>query len=381
MTVSRVMVCFVLAVGCWCSLIYFQKQQTVGRMTTTINSPATSSYMRSRRHQNPPHQTESMTNHFTTPNNLTYIQQRGYNFLTTTSGCRMASWVYTGPPYNPKDAHGNQLYEDCSRIDPQPASKRFHAFDAATTTMTKTTSSAEKGSELVIQPYDTVYVTLTKLNYFVMHVLPHIPSSNIVLITGQMHLVTDVIPDSIVEEIIRSPKILHWFCQNLNVYVNTTKSSYNMLPNPKIGPFPYGLREDSSVETYRKVFLQTLRKEETQRQKHQTFGDTTSSTSTTNSSSSTRKGLAMPMMNDPEPSDNGNEENYFHKIYVGYLSPTNEERRSGVPSSLDQQNGTASSVTTIPSSSVRLPKALYLLELSEYDYVLSPNGDRPECFR
>jgi hypothetical protein len=106
-----------------------------------------------------------------------------------------------------------------------------------------------------------------------------------------------------------NPHVQKWFAQNVDIYLKSHKN------NPKVSPFPYGIREGegTTTEVYRNSFLRNLQTNKTE------------------------------------------------MVYAGYLAQRSD--RSEMP------------------SGEKLPIPLYLQALAHSLYILSPNGDRPECYR
>ena len=142
-------------------------------------------------------------------------------------------------------------------------------------------------------------------------------SSNIVIISGQTHHVPTV-PNAIIGKLLNNTHVMKWFCQNLPVYGGEDTN------HPKISPFPYGLKEKerhgwNSFEDYKHVFFESL----------------TNHTIT----------------------------NKSKFIFAGPLGKTTEERAS------------------IPQTTEELQPRDFFMKMAESKYILSPNGDRPECYR
>jgi hypothetical protein len=179
----------------------------------------------------------------------------------------------------------------------------------------------------LLKPGDTLYVEFTKIPHFVQHTLPRI-TANFVLISGQNHLIpqkpkplTYVWDQDTFDAIINSPRITHWFLMNMNIYAQDPD-------HPKLHPFPYGL--GSSSEKYTK--------------------DTA------------KVGMNPMQAFKEELSIHGIEKN--NSIFAGYFSMrTNKEKRKLVP----QGN--------------KMPPSQHFRRMHESFYVVSPNGDRPDCYR
>lgn len=238
--------------------------------------------------------------YFSDPRNLDATLALGPHFLTTASGCRIARWVY------PTATRRKRLRDCAGLLHPGKVLGKVLGPTTAVTSTTKprranngTGSSEEREMmaptkmtmTVALRPYDTVYVVLNKLEQFVKDVLPGL-DVDIVVLTGQTHYVApSAVPSSAVMRLINHPKVVHWFCQNLDVYfpgyysyrytkddddgedvedveedrgdvgdgsvpVGTAAHAF-WRHHPKVSPFPYGLREvgvahsrnDSSPDT------------------------------------------------------------------------------------------------------------------------------------
>jgi hypothetical protein len=175
---------------------------------------------------------------------------------------------------------------------------------------------------------DTIYVTFMRLKDFVEQVLPLL-SVDVVVISGQIQWIEPSTINTTAHTaslaLVDNVHILHWFCQNLPIYGGAD------LYHPKISPFPYGLKEvahlpkkNAGLAFYKEIFLETLSANNNRTTEEASKGDTF--------------------------------------IYAGYLRP--------LPSR-----------SAIPSSNAHLTPREFYSKLSRATYILSPNGDRPECYR
>lgn len=173
-----------------------------------------------------------------------------------------------------------------------------------------------------LQNNDTVFVPHgAPLEHFIDHFIDDL-SVDIVVISGRTH--NSYIDDQLtynlkINLLLNNPHILCWFCQNVQRYGGGT------LHHPKLFPFPYGLKElyhkgTEIFDAYKKVFYETLE------------------------------------LND------FNAENKSIIVYAGPLGNTNA-MRSNIP------------------RGKKLPPEEYFREMSKSKYILSPDGDRPECYR
>jgi len=166
-----------------------------------------------------------------------------------------------------------------------------------------------------IKDYDTIYVPIVELNNFGDNMLGYL-SNKVVIISGFWQFTNSGATQDTVQRLLDSEYVIHWFCQNLPRYGGENPH------HQKISPFPYGLKERghkgaTALNSYKKVFFQSLNKTATEKKT---------------------------------------------KIYSGYLSRTAPSRKS------------------IPSGKKLEPEAFFR-ETAKSRYILSPNGDRPDCYR
>lgn len=140
---------------------------------------------------------------------------------------------------------------------------------------------------------------------------------NIFIISGQTHIVPKI-ADETLHKLLNHTHVTHWFAHNLPVYGGTNPY------HPKISPFPYGLKETEGngkliFESYKRVFFRSIL--------NKTATDKTTF------------------------------------IYAGPLGKTQPGRRK------------------IKQSSTDLPPEEYFMNMAKSHYILSPNGDRPDCHR
>jgi hypothetical protein len=123
--------------------------------------------------------------------------------LSVYTGCSIATWTYWSRaiPSNKK------LYDDCGFYN---AEKGWKGRDITPETVS------------LLQPGDSIYVELMKLNVFGKRVLPHI-KVDFVLISGQNHLAA-MKPEPIkppywlktFNYLTENPHVTHWFMMNLD---------------------------------------------------------------------------------------------------------------------------------------------------------------------
>ena len=178
----------------------------------------------------------------------------------------------------------------------------------------------------LLQSGDTVYVEIKKISHFVQHTLSKI-QVDIVLISGQNHLVPQkpqkldyVWKQEDFDAIVNNHHVTHWFLMNMDVYAQD--------PNhPKLHPFPYGL------------------------------GSTGGHTPDT-----AEVGMNPMHAFKNELGVTNVEKN--NTIFVGYFSVrTNRAKRSLVP------------------QGEKLHPTLHFQKMHQSNYVVSPDGDRPDCYR
>lgn len=160
---------------------------------------------------------------FSDPSTLPLLTSLGPNFVTTTTGCRRARWVY-------QDNSLEQRWKDCAKdLKQQAFSIKVIPED--------------------LKAYDTIYVPFKNLEKFVDQALDKIRVS-VVIISGGQQIFSP--PAETVERLLHSSYVQKWFCQN------------PVDPHhPKISPFPYGLQdlphkhEESAkkLEMYKHFFL------------------------------------------------------------------------------------------------------------------------------
>jgi hypothetical protein len=175
---------------------------------------------------------------------------------------------------------------------------------------------------------DTIYVTFAQLEEFVREMLPTI-TVDVVVLSGQIMKTPsdEVVSNQTIKLLLDSPHVLHWFCQNLPLYGGEDPH------HPKISPFPYGLREivnkpelNQALEEYKEVFLQTIRDDVASAKHNSTVNNRTT------------------------------------MIYAGYIRQMRQRKN-------------------IPTLRSEIEPAQFYRNLANSTYILSPNGDRPECYR
>jgi hypothetical protein len=169
--------------------------------------------------------------------------------------------------------------------------------------------------------HDTIFVSYAKIEEFVNDFLPYI-NTTFVLITVPFHIMYPPGLETVANKIIHHDHLLHWFATNIGNYTG----GYQF--HPKVSPFPLGLKPkmgsrdfQNPIPFYRQVFLNAMNQTTT---------------------------AAAPAKD--------------RVIFAGYISRTNQNRNA------------------IPSGP-KLQYTQYLLEIAKSSYVISPNGDHPDCHR
>jgi hypothetical protein len=180
-----------------------------------------------------------------------------------------------------------------------------------------------KGAEDVerLRQNDTIFVAFVKLREFTEDFLPFI-EQDFVLITTRC-LVSNVYPDWVHEvagPLVNHPRLLHWFSTNIGNYTGGAQN------HPKVSPFPLGFKS--------------------------------------------RMPGARPGHRIPIP--------IFRQIFLETLHTTDEEKTTKVFASFIRRHNPKRA--SIPSGGI-LPYQDYLRALGRSKYVLSPDGDHPDCHR
>jgi hypothetical protein len=239
------------------------------------------------------------------------------HFLTTLSGCRITRWLLPILGQRPER-------RDCyNEVVLHPSKVLGY------------NSSNGKMIQQQLQPMDTIYVTYDQTVDFVQLILPYIRCP-VLLISGQRENLPPP-PQWAIDLILDHPNIRYWFVQNLPKYGGSSHTESGGWYHPKLASFPYGLKQrvrdhplqPTNGEAYRVIFSQSLQM------------DTT--TSTTRQPRTTH-------------------------FYHGYVTVATNVR--------DRQSSNNNS-----SSSKFLAPLEYYHQISDSDYIWSPNGDRPECYR
>ena len=174
-----------------------------------------------------------------------------------------------------------------------------------------------------LRDMDTIYVTHVQLADFVSWIWKHKDSlnSDIIVISGQFHL-TGGHKASTVQRLLDHPRIKTWFTTNLPMFGGNQTQQHH----PKVAPFAYGLQEKTDksrkpfgpLEEYKTIFLQGPKQP---------------------------KGNLQP------------------NIFAGYLLQKTSPGRKNIP------------------IGPKLEPTAFYQEIQQNHYILSPDGDRPECYR
>lgn len=174
-----------------------------------------------------------------------------------------------------------------------------------------------------VRPYDTIYTNIWGLNAFVRTVLPKLKSNNIVLITGRWwykknQSMSHKVDIKTETALLKSKRIVKIFTHNMDTYYHNTD-------HPKFGIWPFGIQnfaykknETAPVEIYQEAFW-----------KHYY-----------NATNKTRGVMRGPI-----------------------TKSTNPTARQDIP------------------TGPKLPVAEFYEEVARHKFILSPQGDRPECYR
>ena len=173
-----------------------------------------------------------------------------------------------------------------------------------------------------IKANDTIYVPLSRLKTFVREILPNI-TVEVVIISGRFHnYIMEDNGEVPVSQIVKSQYVLHFFCMNLPRYGGVSPR------HPKISPFPYGLKESGfkpTMKIYRKILLSLYH------------------------------------------NNNNNTELEKHKlIFDGAPRPSGSIARAMIHAQVGR---------------VRMDPEAFFQTMADSTYVLSPDGDRPDCYR
>ena len=141
--------------------------------------------------------------------------RRKAGLFTTHSYCRMTRWLWT-TRYTPGT---RRVMKECHPKVQYPVWGRM---------LHNSTDQLVKAEQL--RDRDTVFVPITAIETFVERILPSLTVS-IVVISGQTWIVPPA-KESAIQSLVRNPKIIRWFCQNLSVYGGSDPR------HPKISPFP-----------------------------------------------------------------------------------------------------------------------------------------------
>ena len=287
------------------------------------------------------------------------IERRGGGLLTTHTACRISAWHY----HPIVDRH---LREGKKSRKRSRGRNNGNVCDALRTVGQRLGHRLANASK--ISGYDTIYVPFPAMERFVRDMLPNI-AVEVIIISGHPFNVRPMSNDD-VRTLLDNPRIVAWFCQNLSKYGGSNPH------HTKVHPFPYGLNEKmnklglSIYPAYKDVLFDGLEDDNATTMKITTTngdGDDVNATFAT-TYATTANTTATPPKNDDDVDDRPT------FVYAGPLKKVERRRRS----SSDVGGGRE----YVPGSDVdRLPPREYFVAMSRSRYVLSPNGDRPECHR
>jgi hypothetical protein len=130
---------------------------------------------------------------------LENLIRRG-NMLTAHTGCSIATWSYNGK------RHVSKPLNECRQHARSGEAFRAHVVTPETASQ--------------VEPYDSIYVPMVKLEHFVDETFPHI-ENDFILITGQYSVPEGLeIAQRVYDALIEHPRVVRWFLQNLSVYAN-----------------------------------------------------------------------------------------------------------------------------------------------------------------
>jgi hypothetical protein len=277
------------------------------------------------------HPPMSATATTSTSTTRTIIERRGGGLLTTHTACRISLWIwYSIDGKIPNKPKLNQLCDTIKHQGQHVGHQLRNVTD--------------------LRSYDTIFVPFTSINDFVTTILPNI-TVDIVIISGHPF---NVAPPSskTISQLVNHTHVIAWFCQNIPKYGGGSHPT--LATHSKIIPFPYGLNEKDNklglrtYPAYKKILFDGLRNE----------------LSTTTTTGGRRV------------SNNNNNKSIF--IYAGPLKTVEPKAMSNGG---DGRRNIPGSKSHTEYKKERLLPIDYFTNIYNSKYILSPNGDRPECFR
>jgi hypothetical protein len=197
---------YFVIIGCACAnwnvaLLFAQKVEWIRRRVRASSSPEIASNFNSTAESQG---YQHLPDFFTEQVPWETLLQRN-NILTVYTGCSIATWTYSRLP--PTHREKKSLTDDCGYYN---AEKGWKERDITPKTVSQ------------IQPGDSIYVELMKLDAFARRLLPRI-QVDFVLIAGQNHLMP-LKPEPIrppygprtFAMIVENPHVTHWFMMNLD---------------------------------------------------------------------------------------------------------------------------------------------------------------------
>ena len=264
------------------------------------------------------------------PPNSMPIERRGGGILTTHTACRISMWHWY--PQEREGRLGRKKDKVCDDLREHGQRVGHHLRD-------------ERMAD--VRHDDTIYIPFTSLERFAYTFLPNV-TVDVVVISGHPFNVRPASDDAI-RTLLDSPRVVAWFCQNLPKYGGD--DPYHV----KVHPFPYGLNEKHNklglaiLPAYKRVLFEGLNRT--------TFDKKNDVGNDGRNDNNAKSAIAITPPNDVDRPT---------FVYTGPLTSVHKsDGRDHVP-------GTEHD---------RLPPHEYFVRMSRSRYVLSPDGDRPECFR
>lgn len=285
------------------------------------------------------------------------IERRGGGILTTHTACRISLWIW----YSTEGGSGKRkpskkkMGQVCDDIRHHGQRIGHRLLDAT-----------------LLRPNDTIFVPFTSLDDFVNAVLSQL-TVDVVLISGHPFNVRP--PSStLIQQLIHHPHVVAWFCQNLPKYGGTDPY------HNKVYPFPYGLNEKENklgwmtLPAYKRVLFEGL---------NSTVRAALSNEDVTELDDIDEEGIHTMMLNDTRSKRyyDDNKKSIF--IYAGPLKAVEAKAmaKSGVEDTSSGRKDIPGTHSKTQYKKERLVPYDYFTQIAKSRYILSPDGDRPECFR
>mmetsp|Transcript_60028 Transcript_60028/g.147547 ORF Transcript_60028/g.147547 Transcript_60028/m.147547 type:complete len:422 (-) Transcript_60028:408-1673(-) len=245
---------------------------------------------------------------------------RGLNIINCWSAQRIASWIYDGQRNN--DQRRRTWRRRGGRKEPiqKLIGGRYHGASSSSPTDR-------------VRRNDTIFVSHWTLKEFVEDFLPLINVDVVIISTAFYMSYPKWVGPHYGRAITEHPHVLKWFTTDVANYTG------GMQDHPKVSSFPLGLKPDrpgtnvdyrNPLQSYRTAFLR--------------YHQNVTSTSTTITQQRHRRRKPI-------------------KIFAGPLGDTTPKRKD------------------IPRTKEKMNYTEYLETLAASQYVLSPDGDHPDCYR